>query len=255
MRLRSRVTTVLTFVIAIVLLPTMTNVMASDLPDAWKPYLWLSWPLTALLATVLAVAEIRKSRNSETEHEITSGMLLPGSLIYESDKEHPNFASWTFFADRGVKPYHFTTSRGGQDTPTISFTARQGEAVGINKSLPTTSGTVSFTYKIGSTDSPGNFVYFAMIPMAENSVDRLGLIELGGNVQADPRNPRSPFRTRYFVPRKYYGDDQWHTNELNFDFTSLDGSFYAIFAARVNEGIEKPGDIDVYVRDVRAWRA
>lgn len=144
-------------------------------------------------------------------------------------------------------------TRDDQNAPILGFTSRQGEGVGINKSLPTTRGWVAFTYKLGRTDSPGNFVYFAMLPMAENGIGRQGLIELGADAQADPRNPRSPFRHRYFVPRQHYGDEQWHTHELRFDFTNIDGAFYAIFAARVNEGIEKPGEIDVWVRGVRTW--
>lgn len=56
------------------------------------------------------------------------------------------------------------------------------------------------------------------------------------------------------MPRDHYGDQQRHKHELTFDFTSFDGAFYMIFAARANEGLEQLGEIEVWVRDVRVWR-
>jgi tetratricopeptide (TPR) repeat protein len=56
--------TLLPFVV-ILLLPTVTNIAAGDLPSSWRPYLWIAWLLAFLLSIPVIVAETRKSRSSE----------------------------------------------------------------------------------------------------------------------------------------------------------------------------------------------
>lgn len=38
----------------------MTNIAANDLPDSWKPYLWLAWPIALVLAAPAIYVEIRE---------------------------------------------------------------------------------------------------------------------------------------------------------------------------------------------------
>jgi hypothetical protein len=47
-------------VIGLLLLPTASNVAANALPDAWKPYLWLAWPVGVLMAVPMIYGEIRQ---------------------------------------------------------------------------------------------------------------------------------------------------------------------------------------------------
>lgn len=105
MRRRSQLTSVQIFVTGAVLLPTVTNVMASELPGTWRPYLWLAWPLTAVLTVLLAIAELRKLRSTEAEYGLggSPDSALPSVLLYESDTEDPAFASWTLFAEHCVR--------------------------------------------------------------------------------------------------------------------------------------------------------
>lgn len=60
MRQRSAVVTALLALIALVLLPAISNVEANALPAQWAPYLWIAWPVGLLLAAPLVYLEIRR---------------------------------------------------------------------------------------------------------------------------------------------------------------------------------------------------
>jgi hypothetical protein len=47
--------------ISLVLLPADSNIAANALPSGWQPYLWLAWPIGALLAAPLIIWEMRKT--------------------------------------------------------------------------------------------------------------------------------------------------------------------------------------------------
>ncbi|HWE89128.1 MAG TPA: NACHT domain-containing protein, partial [Pseudonocardiaceae bacterium] len=53
-------TTALLAVIALVLLPAISNVEANELPPSWAPLLWIAWPAGLLLAAPLVYMEIRQ---------------------------------------------------------------------------------------------------------------------------------------------------------------------------------------------------
>lgn len=61
---RSLITLVALAVIGLVLLPADSNIAANAVPDSWKPYLWLAWPLGVLLAVPLIGAEISDRRRA-----------------------------------------------------------------------------------------------------------------------------------------------------------------------------------------------
>ncbi|GAA3053809.1 NACHT domain-containing protein [Actinokineospora globicatena] len=56
-------------VLAVVLsavLGVSTNVAASVLPEGWRPYLWIAWPLSAVLIAVIIVVERRRAPERST---------------------------------------------------------------------------------------------------------------------------------------------------------------------------------------------
>lgn len=55
-------TVTLLSIVVILILPTVTNIAAGDLPGSWRPYLWIAWLLAFLLSIPVIVAEVRKSR-------------------------------------------------------------------------------------------------------------------------------------------------------------------------------------------------
>lgn len=173
-------------------------------------------------------------------------------LLYESDTEHPPFASWILYASRGATAGKFLpdSQTRADDPPPITMRATDGEAVGANKSLPVLSGAVTFDYQIVEPVTRGYHVYFAMIPMQQS---QLGLLEVGGTVQADPRNASSLYRSRVFVPGDQYGDGQWHTGCMAFSCDGLPTASYSVFAPRINEGLDQPNTATLLVRRVRAW--
>ncbi|MCP2199752.1 NACHT domain-containing protein [Lentzea flava] len=68
--MRRYVTIAVTAVIAALLLPVTVNVATSSLPAAWQPYLWVAWPVSALLAVVLVVQQVRGDR-TEVRLDVT----------------------------------------------------------------------------------------------------------------------------------------------------------------------------------------
>lgn len=67
-------------VVSLVLLPADSNIAANALPPSWQPYLWLAWPIGALLAIPLIVWEIRKSRAPGTDErpaEADASIVVP----------------------------------------------------------------------------------------------------------------------------------------------------------------------------------
>ncbi len=44
--------------IVLILLPVLTDVATGALPESWKPYSWVAWPLAILLASCIAVNEV-----------------------------------------------------------------------------------------------------------------------------------------------------------------------------------------------------
>lgn len=57
---RSPAITALLAVVALVLLPAISNVEANALPRSWTPLLWIAWPAGLLLAVPLVYLEIRR---------------------------------------------------------------------------------------------------------------------------------------------------------------------------------------------------
>ncbi|MEU8242403.1 tetratricopeptide repeat protein [Actinoplanes missouriensis] len=62
MRTRTSPPTLIVILTAAVLLPAAVNVATGALPDDWHPWLWLAWPLAAVLAVPVVIAEWRRSR-------------------------------------------------------------------------------------------------------------------------------------------------------------------------------------------------
>ncbi|MGN9806255.1 tetratricopeptide repeat protein [Micromonospora sp. L32] len=74
MRRPSWITLTLLPVIALVLLPAMTNVATGALPSSWDPYLWLAWPLAGLLAVPVVLTEVRRGRSVKVSGDRLGGV-------------------------------------------------------------------------------------------------------------------------------------------------------------------------------------
>lgn len=167
-------------------------------------------------------------------------MLIKGKLVYDLQKEQ-DFSEWSQMSTDGGHSERigiFTRKHDGAFTYQIR--ALSTESVGINKSLRWIFGRAEFEYQVLYAGKDNSHVYFCMIPMQETNIGRTGLIEVGSNVQADSKNPFSPYRRRYFVPVDHYGDEQWHQASISFDFREIKSAFYSIFAPRINEGCLNP---------------
>jgi hypothetical protein len=68
---RSLITVAVLAVTGTLLLPATSNVAADTLPDVWRPYLWLAWPLGMLLAAPMIYLEVRERRQSDEYHSGT----------------------------------------------------------------------------------------------------------------------------------------------------------------------------------------
>jgi hypothetical protein len=193
-----------------------------------------------------------EKRQAEAREEHSSDQNVP---FYDSDTEDPAFATWTYFAERGVRSSKFSTFMTEDGKKVINLISRRSEIVGINKSIALTSGVLEFNYMISGAGSARG-AFFAILPMQETGPNRAGLIEAGGSVQNDPVNPASPYRVRYFAPDGYCNDGQWHHHRMEFDFDGVPDAFYTIFAPRINEGVpSRSPEVEVRVTGVRVWTA
>jgi len=61
---RSTVTVVLVPMIGVVLLPVLVDIATGQLPASWDGYLWLAWPLAAVLAGVVLTVEVGRARQA-----------------------------------------------------------------------------------------------------------------------------------------------------------------------------------------------
>ena len=179
---------------------------------------------------------------------------LPPILMFDSLRDDPNFGSWAVHLSEraAVTGIKLASDESGSY---MTMAASERQTVGINKSVATLHGHVQFEYRAGGLPPTAeSHLYFAMIPMQETGYGRTGVIEVGGHVQADPRNPRSQHRIRFFVPGESC-DGEWHVGSIDFDFRRTPTAFYSIFAARINEGSLDPAAGFLAVRRVQlyAW--
>lgn len=135
----------------------------------------------------------------------------------------------------------------------ITIQAFDTEFVGINKILRSIYGKVEFEYKVTSSCTVYPNIYFYIIPMQVTVRDQIGLIEVGADVQDDPKNSTSQFREQLEVPREHYCSNQWHQAGISYDFRKTPKAFYSIFAPRINEGSESPASAHLLIKGVRVF--
>jgi hypothetical protein len=176
------------------------------------------------------------------------------TLVYSSQTENEPFASWTTFSSvRGIFSRIQLTQRTEDGFVAYELRAFGDESVGVNKSLRILRGRVDFDYKVLESNVQAPNILFYIIPMQETGIGRSGLIEVGTDIQDDPRNARSPYRKSDFVPIKHYGDNQWHRKSLPFDFTDTPDAFYSIFGPRINEGSGHTGPASFLVANIQIF--
>jgi hypothetical protein len=171
---------------------------------------------------------------------------VQGRLLYDSALEPEPFKSWTLYNSRGIhnNPYFNPT------TSEYNLAATGTESVGIDKSVNFIYGRAEFTYLISKSN--GHNVCFCAIPMQETGIARTGLIELGSNVQDDPRNERSVNRIRFF-PETNIIDASWRRDSMIFDFRQLPNAFYVMFSPRINEGCDTKGPGLLKIKSVQLY--
>jgi hypothetical protein len=176
-------------------------------------------------------------------------------LVYDSNKEEKPFISWTLFCTaRGIYKHILIVDRDTDGLAVFKLVATSSdELVGVNKSFRTLFGRVEFEYKIEAASTNGPNIFFFMIPMQETGIGRTGLIEVGTNVEDDPRNAFSPYRSRFLVPAKHCKDGQWHSGSMEFDFRDTPEAFYSIFGPRINEGSVHPEAGVLFVTNIRLF--
>lgn len=163
-------------------------------------------------------------------------------LIYDSQSEREPFASWTRFSSVGEIDARIKLLQQADNGATaLEIKAFANESVGVEKSLRLIYGRVDFEYKVLESNSEVPNVFFYIIPMQQTGIGRTGLIEVGTNIQDDPRNPTNPYRVRRYAFVEQARDNQWHHQSVEFDFRKTPNAFYSIFAPRVNEGSSHTG--------------
>jgi hypothetical protein len=172
------------------------------------------------------------------------------SIVFDS-REEEGSANWTLFSTGGFAGQIARFQLEGKVG--LRLQAFTNESVGVNKSLPFLFGRIEFEYQVVFSDATQPNIYFCMIPMQETGIGRSGLIEVGSNVQGHVRNPRSPYRKRFYVPMERYADGKWHEDGFDFDFRQTPGAFYSILAPRINEGCSEPARAELLVSSFKVY--
>lgn len=186
------------------------------------------------------------------EH-LTSGKTSLLQAVYSSAHEVPPFTSWSSFSGCGGIAFriHIKLLPGDGKGHAMRIRAMDGESVGVEKPIALLEGKFEFSYRIvhQAPDSPN--VFFYAIPLQEPEGSFYSYIEVGSDIPDDARNPFSPFRMRVVPPLKHYGDGEWHSCEMEFDFRDIPSAYYVAFASRINEGSPYVHPGEVLVRDLR----
>jgi hypothetical protein len=177
---------------------------------------------------------------------------LPAKLVYDSRQEQPAFSSWTIFSTAGNFRGIYQKSSAEIDKY-IVIESFGSEFVGINRTFRYLAGAFEFDYKVQCGSPAKQNLLFYAIPMQENGISRTGLIEVGTDIQDDPRNPDSPYRVKFFVPQEHMSDGAWHHARLDFNFQDLPDAFYSVFAPRVNEGCANVGPAALAIANVQLY--
>jgi hypothetical protein len=170
---------------------------------------------------------------------VAPGGCTPPKLLFDSQLHDPEFATWAVHCSDGATKADRRLSKDDTGHVGIVICASGLQSVGLNKSVPSLHGRVEFEYRVEATEA-GAHIYFAMIPVQETGYHRRGVIEVGSDRAGDPRNVVSPLRIRFEVPVDHQINAEWHIGVLDFDFRDTPTAFYAIFAARINEGSSQP---------------
>ena len=96
----------------------------------------------------------------------------------------------------------------------IAIRAVGSEAVGINLSLRTLVGRAVLTYRVQSSGSADNHIYWA---------------------------------------KRSDSDRTWHTEQTSVDLRSAPKVFYSILAPRINEGCPQPSPAELHIARVRVY--
>lgn len=184
---------------------------------------------------------------------VAPGGCAPPKLSFDSQVHDTAFATWAVHCSDGAVAANVHLSNDGTGHHGIVISASALQSVGLNKSVPSLHGRVEFEYRVETAAETGAHIYFAMIPIQETGYHRGGVIEVGSDRAADPRNAVSPLRIRFEVPEGHQRDLQWHVGVLDFDFRDTPTAFYSIFAARINEGAKQPKAGCLVVGRVRVY--
>jgi hypothetical protein len=216
-----------------------------DVPERLRRWQWVDWFRDdgfERLHTAL------RARAGSVGIEISNA---PGRLIYDSNHEQPAFSSWSFYSTS--RSFRGFRTESAPDVGVYCVIESFGtESVGLNKSFNVVAGAVEFDYRVLAGGSSKQNIVFYAIPMQETGIGRTGLIEVGANVEDDPRNPKSPYRVRISPPLRQLHAGWCHLR-LEFDFRCVPNAFYCIFGPRVNEGCTETGPAAVAIASVRLY--
>jgi CheY-like chemotaxis protein len=197
-----------------------------------------------------AVLSIEAAIDPNTQANEHAARAEIGTILYESSSNSESFSTWGRYSSVGDPARRIAIVHRISDRRECSgLEAISDEFVGINKVVEALQGWVEFEYYVVNSATERPNVVFYVIPMQRAE----GLIEVGANVQDDPKNPFSPYRRKYIVPEAHMRDLAWHTTRIDYDFRSIPTAAYSIFGPRLNEGCPEVGPAQLLVTNVRIY--
>lgn len=168
-------------------------------------------------------------------------------LIHDTSKffQIEEFQNWGIFSSKG-RLNNIALKKDNENNYLWDLTTFDEEQLGANIFLNVLKGKITYKYFPIEFNKVKDNLLFYMIPMKSNK----NLIEVGTNIPDDPNNGYSPFRIRKLAKTKL---NQWHEDEIIFDFTNTPEAKYSVFAFRINEGTPRAGKGKMLVTNVKIY--
>jgi hypothetical protein len=169
-------------------------------------------------------------------------------LVHDTSRfsQIADFKDWGTFSSKG-QLYKIALQEDSKNSYSWTLTTSDEEQIGANIFLDFLKGKVVYKYfPIEFNEVKDNLLFF-MIPMKSNK----SLIEVGTTISDDPNNGYSPFRIRKLAKTAL---NQWHEDEIEFDFTNTPEAKDSVFAFRINEGTPRASKGKMLVKDIKIYK-
>lgn len=201
---------------------------------------------------IYGILQITKKLINSIEYKLFNSLQENGGkeykLIHDTSKfsQIENFKDWGAFSSKR-QLYNIVLQKDNENNYYWTLATSDEGQIGANIFLNFLKGKVVYKYLPIEFNQVKDNLLFFVIPMKSGR----SLIEVGTNIPDDPNNGYSPFRVRKLAKTEL---NQWHEDEIEFDFTDTPEAKSSAFAFRINEGTPRASKGKMLVKDVKIYK-